>query len=93
VWSMMGEVRRFSAFEEAGIRPKVAVTSRLSPLPGWKAEADPLVVQASYRPAVLAAWRDGIDFAGKVYAGVLVLPSEARTRKWSAEIPEIDAPE
>jgi methylenetetrahydrofolate reductase (NADPH) len=93
VRSMMGEVRHFSAFEEAGIRPKVAVTSRLSPLPGWKAEADLLFVQASYRPAVLAAWRDGVDFAGKVYAGVLVPPSGARARKWSAEISEIDVPE
>jgi methylenetetrahydrofolate reductase (NADPH) len=93
VRSMMGEVRHFSAFEEAGIRPKVAVTSRLSPLPGWKAEADLLFVQASYRPAVLAAWRDGVDFAGKVYAGVLVPPSGARARKWSAEIQEIDVPE
>lgn len=93
VRSMMTEVRGFSAFEQSGITPKVAVTSRLAPLPSWKADADLLFVQASYRPAALAAWRDGVDFGGKVYAGVLVPPSGARARKWSAEIPEIDVPE
>lgn len=93
VRSMMAEVRDFSAFAEAGIRPKVAVTSRLTDLPAWKAGADLLFLQASYRSDRLAAWRDGVDYSGKVYAGVLVPPSGARARKWSAEIPEIDVPE
>ena len=77
VRSMMAEVRHFSAFGEAGIRPKVAVTSRLTALPAWKAGADLLFLQASYRCDRLAAWRDGVDFAGKVYAGVLVPPKRS----------------
>lgn len=93
VRSMMDEVHHFEAFEAAGIAPKLGVTSRLGPLPAWKAEADFLFVQASYRPDALAAWRDSLDFAGSVYAGVLVPPSGARARKWATEIPEIQIPE
>ena len=90
---MMDEVRQFAAFDAAGIAPKIGVTSRLQSLPTWKADADLLFVQASYRPDALVAWREHVTFSGKVYAGVLVPPSAARARKWSAEIPEIDVPE
>jgi methylenetetrahydrofolate reductase (NADPH) len=93
VRSMMEEVRGFAAFHRAGISPKVGVTSRLAALPPWKAEADFLFVQASYRAEPLAAWRSTVDFPGKIYAGMLVPPSGARARKWTTEIPEIDVPE
>lgn len=93
VHSMIYELRHFAAFAATGIAPKVGVTSRLGPLPTWKTEADFVFVQASYRPDALAAWRETVDFAGKVFAGVLVLPSAARARKWATDIPEIDVPE
>ena len=93
VRSMMEELRSFAPFAEAGVVPKVGVTTRLGPLPAWKTEADFLFVQASYRADALATWRDQVRFAGKVFAGVLVPPSGARVRKWAAEIPEIDVPD
>ena len=92
VRSMMDEVRHFAAFSQSGILPRVGVTTRLGPLPPWKAEADLLFVQASFRADALAAWRESVEFAGRVYAGVLVPPSAARARKWAAELPEIDVP-
>ena len=92
VRAMVEELRGFPAFSDSGITTRVGVTTRLRPLPGWKAEADFLFVQASYRPDALAAWRESLAFPGRVYAGVLVPPSGARARKWATEIPEIDVP-
>ena len=93
VRSMVSELRDFEAFQTAGIRPKVGVATRLTPLPAWKAEADLLFVQACYRPDALMAWRESIEFSGPVYAGVLVPPSGARARKWASEMPEIAIPQ
>lgn len=92
VRSMMDEVRAFAGFEASGVVPKVGVTTRLRPLPQWKTEADLLFVQASYDPEALAAWRSGITFAGKVYAGVLIPPNAARARKWAEDLPEVAVP-
>jgi methylenetetrahydrofolate reductase (NADPH) len=93
VRSMMEEIRQFPAFPAAGVTPKIGVTTRLQPLPGWKAGADFVFVQASYRLDALARWREALSFSGRVYAGILVPPSGARARKWAAEIPEIDVPD
>ena len=93
VRSMMTELRDFAGFRTSGIAPRVGVTTRLGALPAWKAEADFLFAQASYRAAALAAWRGTVDFGGAVYAGVLVPPSGATARKWKSELPEIDIPE
>jgi 5,10-methylenetetrahydrofolate reductase len=92
VRSMMEELRGFAGFALAGVEPRVAVTTRLGRLPQWKTEADSLFVQASFRADALAAWRETVDFEGRVYAGVLVPPSAARARKWAAELPEVDVP-
>jgi methylenetetrahydrofolate reductase (NADPH) len=92
VRSMMDEVSNFAPFETGSVQAKMGVTSRLQPLPRWKGSADFLFVQAVYRPDALAAWRESVEFAGKVYAAVLVPPSAARARKWVTEIPEIEVP-
>ena len=92
VRTMVDELRAFPAFAAGGLEPRIGVTSRLRPLPGWKADADFLFVQASYRPDALAAWRETVSFTGRVYAGVLLPPSGSRARKWATEIPEIDVP-
>ena len=41
----------------------------------------------------LLAWRETADFDGKVYAGVMVLPSASMARKLLTDIPEITVPE
>jgi methylenetetrahydrofolate reductase (NADPH) len=93
VRSMVEELRQMPAFEASELVPRVGVTARLERLPEWKRSADFLFLQASYRLPDLSAWREYVDFDGPVYAGVLVLPSGARARKWAADIPEVDVPE
>jgi methylenetetrahydrofolate reductase (NADPH) len=95
VRSMIEEVRRAAADVEAttGRGFRAGVTSRLGPLPEWKRSADFLFVQVSYDLDALLRWREQVEFAGRVYAGVMVPPSAARARKWAAELPEIAVPE
>ena len=76
VETMLEEVRRFgseSVFDGATFQ--VGVTSRLAPLPRWKATADFVFVQATFDLPELVAWRDRMSFDGLVYAGVLVIAS------------------
>ena len=92
VRSMLAELRRFSeSAAPAGLR--AGVTTRLTPLAGWKEEADFLFVQACFDLGALLRWRDSTGFAGRVLAGVLVPPSASRARKWAAEIPEVSIPD
>jgi methylenetetrahydrofolate reductase (NADPH) len=93
VRSMIDGLRQFDDEHhgDAG-RFRAGVTTRLRPLPEWKREADFLFVQVSFDLDALLAWRDTIDFAGAVYAGIMVLPSAAMARKLVAAIPEIDVP-
>lgn len=90
VRSMIDHLRRFG--EEHGADFRAGVTTRLRPLPAWKREADFLFVQVSCDIDALLSWRDTVDFAGSVYAGVMVLPSASMARKLAAAIPEIVIP-
>jgi len=94
VRSMLAELRSFSttpAFE--GGRPfRAGVTSRLRPLPAWKAEADFVFAQVSFSLDDLLRWRDSLDFDGPVYAGVIVLASAPMARKLDADMAEIAVP-
>jgi len=93
VRSMITEARRFSA-DQTGTRPlRLGVTSRLAPLPAWKQEADFLFAQVSFSVESLLDWRASLDFAGPVYAGVIVVASAPMARKLSADIPELAVPE
>ena len=93
VRSMIDHLRQFSDEHEghAG-RFRAGVTTRLRPLPAWKREADFLFVQVSFGLDELLAWRDTVAFDGKIYAGVMVLPSASMARKLVAAIPEITVP-
>jgi len=95
VRSMLDELRTFSAtpaFE--GGRPfRAGVTSRLRPLPPWKAEADFVFAQVSFSLDELLRWRDALDFDGPVYAGVIVLASAPMARKLDSAIAEIAVPQ
>jgi methylenetetrahydrofolate reductase (NADPH) len=93
VRSMIDGLRQFSEehLGDAG-RFRAGVTTRLRPLPEWKKAADFLFVQVSFDLDALLAWRETVDFAGAVYAGVMVLPSASMARKLVADIPEIAVP-
>jgi 5,10-methylenetetrahydrofolate reductase len=41
----------------------------------------------------LLAWRAAVDFAGRVYAGVMVIASAPMARKLSVQIPQLAVPE
>ena len=90
VRSMIEHLRRFGEEHHAAFR--AGVTTRLRPLPAWKREADFLFVQVSCDLDDLLAWREAVDFAGSVYAGVMVLPSVSMARKLAADILEISVP-
>jgi methylenetetrahydrofolate reductase (NADPH) len=67
--------------------------SALRPLPAWKRAADFVLAQVSFSAAELLKWRASVEFAGPVYAGVMVIASAAMARKLSTDIPELAIPE
>jgi methylenetetrahydrofolate reductase (NADPH) len=91
---MLAEIRSFGATETfAGSRPfRVGATTRLTPVPPFKADADFLVTQVSHSIDDLARWRDTTPFAGPVYAGVMVVASAAMARKLAAETSQLAVP-
>jgi methylenetetrahydrofolate reductase (NADPH) len=94
VRAMLEEIRTFgssAAFDGHGPF-RVGVTSRLAPLPAWKREADFCFVQASFDLGALLRWRDGLDFDGKVYAGVLVVAGPGMAKTLAEATGEIDLP-
>jgi 5,10-methylenetetrahydrofolate reductase len=95
VRAMIEEVRslpRDPAF--AGTPPfRVGAAAALRGLPRWKRAADFLFVQVSFSVAALLRWREANPVDIPVYAGVMVLASEAHARRLAAAIPDIDIPE
>jgi 5,10-methylenetetrahydrofolate reductase len=87
VRSMIREARAF-----CDGRFRIGVTSGLRPLPAWKRDADFLFAQVSFSLGALLEWRASIDFAGPVYAGVMVVASAPMARKLSGDIPELAVP-
>jgi 5,10-methylenetetrahydrofolate reductase len=94
VRSMIRAAREFNGWRGSRGEPfRVGVTTGLAPLPGWKQEADFLFVQVSFSLSELVEWRASIEFAGPVFAGVMVVPSGAMARKLSADIPQLAVPQ
>jgi len=93
VRSMLAEARRFEQSIGSAAEPlNLGVSARLGPLPRWKHDADALFVQVSFSVPDLLKWRERIDFAGPIYAGVMAPPSAAMARKLSADIPQLAVP-
>ncbi|MGH9079961.1 MAG: methylenetetrahydrofolate reductase [Acidimicrobiales bacterium] len=93
VRSMLTEARRFADRNDNGGPFRIGVASGLRPLPGWKREADFLLVQVSFSAAELVEWRSSIEFGGPVFAGVMVVPSVTMARKLAIDIPELAIPD
>jgi methylenetetrahydrofolate reductase (NADPH) len=93
VRTMLAEARQFSSRPEVGTSPfRLGVTSGLRPLPPWKREADFVLAQVSFSARDLLEWRATVEFAGPVYAGVMVIPSAVMARKLSSEVPQLAVP-
>jgi 5,10-methylenetetrahydrofolate reductase len=94
VRSMLEEARRFDAESPEGAQPlRLGATTRLTPVPAWKQDADFLFVQVSFSVAELVRWRETVEFDGPVFAGVMVPSSASMARKLSAEIPQLAVPD
>jgi methylenetetrahydrofolate reductase (NADPH) len=72
---------------------RLGAATGLGPVPAWKREADFLFVQVSYSLDRLLAWRDTLDTDAEIYAGVMVLASEAMARRLLAATADIDIPD
>lgn len=94
VQGMLDEVRTFgSSHTFAGHDPfSVGVTTRLTALPPWKLEADFLFVQASFDLDALLRWRESLQFNGKVFAGVMVVPSVSMAKGLAEATSQIEVP-
>lgn len=93
VRSMIREARTFSENHAGTSGPfRFGVTSGLRPLPAWKHNADALFAQVSFSLDRLVEWRESIDFAGPVYAGVMVIASPPMARKLTDAIPQLAVP-
>jgi methylenetetrahydrofolate reductase (NADPH) len=93
VRAMVTEARRFAARADIEGPLRLGVTSGLRRLPRWKQDADVLLAQVSFSARSLIEWRATIDFAGPVFAGVMVIPSASMARKLSIDIPELAVPD
>jgi methylenetetrahydrofolate reductase (NADPH) len=93
VRTMMAAARAFAAEQESVTSVRVGVSVGLRPPPAWKLSADALYAQVSYSVDDLVAWRRSFDFDGRVYAGVMVVPSVTMARKLATEVPELAVPE
>ena len=93
VRSMIAEAKQFSAAHPAASGHfTIGVASTLRPLAVWKHDADRLFAQVTFSIDELLEWRASIDFAGTVYAGVMVVASAAMGRKLTGEISQLAVP-
>ncbi len=89
VRQMLAEAR---AYPDATF--SLGVTARCgAAVPTWKYDADFWLVQASFDPDELIAWRRTLDYRGRIFAGVLVIASVKMATRIAAELPEINVPD
>ena len=91
VRSMIEELRGFPTESDRGFRAGVAAGR--GPLPAWKRDADFLFAQVRFSIDEMLEWRSQIEFDGRVYAGVMVVPSVAMGRKIGADIQQLAVPD
>jgi 5,10-methylenetetrahydrofolate reductase len=93
VRAMIGEARRFAEqHQPRGEGLRIGVASTLKPVPAWKREADFLFAQVGFSVDRLVEWRASIDFAGPVYAAVMVVASVQMAVKLSSDFPQLAVP-
>ncbi len=90
VRSMIDMARDFA--QEQSLPIRIGVSCGLGSVPAWKHDADVWYLQVSYDVDTMVAWRQGIDFDGAIYAGVMALPSATMARKVGADVPQLAVP-
>jgi methylenetetrahydrofolate reductase (NADPH) len=92
VKTMLRDARAFSAEHLPGQAFRTGVVTALGPLPEWKQDADFVFTQVSFSVERLLEWRQSLDFAGPVYAGVMVIASAQMARKLATNMPQLTVP-
>jgi methylenetetrahydrofolate reductase (NADPH) len=92
VRSMIAEARRFADGPDVRRPFRIGVSTGLRSLPAWKRDADSLFAQVAFSLDALLDWRASVDFAGPVYAGVMVVASAPMARKLSRDVPQLAVP-
>src|SRR5262245_54963738 len=92
VRSMIEEVRAFP-FDPSSGPFRVGVAASGDALPTWKRDADFVFVQVSFSLDEALAKRAALDFDGRVYAGVMVVPSAAMAAKLAADVAQLAVPD
>ncbi|MEI7778325.1 MAG: methylenetetrahydrofolate reductase [Actinomycetes bacterium] len=88
VHKMIDEARAYEARDF-----RIGATLRASgPIPDWKRKADFLLVQVDYDLARLLAWRETVEFSGRIFAGVMVMANASMAKRIAETIPEIGVP-
>jgi methylenetetrahydrofolate reductase (NADPH) len=95
VRGMIDEVRAFGTGSLFQGYPdfRIGTVAKTGRSLSWKARADYIFVQINYSFNRLLHWREGLDFEGKVYAGVLVLAGKRMAQRVNASLPDIRIPE
>ena len=95
VRGMIDEVRSFGTgpLFQGYSRFRVGTVVRPGRDLAWRSRADFVCVQVSYALPRLFEWRASLDYAGRMYAGVLVMASSTMARRVSAAIPDIRVPQ
>jgi methylenetetrahydrofolate reductase (NADPH) len=94
VRGMINEVRAFGTGPLFQGFPdfRIGTTARAGRPLTWRSGADFLFVQITYATQRLLAWRESLDYPGRVYAAVLVLANSRMASRINAAIPEIRIP-
>ena len=93
VRSMIVEARQFAQRQDVDKDMRIGVATGLRVIPAWKQEADFLLTQVTFSATDLIRWRSSCDFAGPIYAGVMVLASASMARKLTADVPQLAVPD
>jgi methylenetetrahydrofolate reductase (NADPH) len=72
---------------------RVGTAAKVNRPLAWRRRADFLFVQVGFSLSRLVRWREGLEFDGRIYAGVLLLASSRMARRVNASIPDIRVPE
>ena len=95
VRGMINEVRSFGEGPLFQGYPdfRIGTVAKMGRPLAWRTQADFVFVQVTYSFDRLLRWRESLDYAGRMYAGVLVLASARMARRINASIPDIRVPE
>jgi methylenetetrahydrofolate reductase (NADPH) len=95
VRGMIDEIHSFGRgplFE--GFPPfRVGTVARTGQRLTWKVRADFIFVQVAFALDRLVTWKRSLPYAGRVYAGVLVLASSRMAQRVNATLPDVRIPQ